>query len=38
MIASQNGHIEVIKELIKRGANINAKDKNKIRRNKERQH
>ena len=38
MCASENGHIEVIKELIKRGADINAKDDYKRRRDKEKQH
>ena len=38
MFASQNGYIEVVKELIERGANINSKDNNKRRRDKEWQH
>ncbi len=38
MIASQEGHIEIVKELINRGADINAKNKNKRRRDKEGQH
>ena len=38
MKASQNGHIEVVKELIERGANINAKNNFKRRRDKDGQH
>ena len=38
MKASINGHIEVVKELIERGADINAKNKDKRRRYKEIQH
>ena len=38
MKASYNGHIEIVKELIKRGADINAKNGYKRRRDKERQH
>ena len=38
MKASQEGHIEIVKELIERGADINAKDNNKRRRDKEIQH
>ena len=38
MKASQNGHIEVVKELMERGADINAKNKYKRRRNKEIRH
>ena len=37
MYVSFNGHIEIVKELIKRGADINAKNKNKRKRYKERQ-
>ena len=38
MKASANGHAEVVKELIERGADVNAKNKYKRRRDKERQH
>ena len=38
MNASENGHIEIVKELIERGADINTKDKDKRRRYKEKQH
>ena len=38
MRASENGHIEVVRELIKRGADINAKANNKRRRDKDIQH
>ncbi len=38
MYASENGYIEVVKELINRGADINAKNKNKRRRDEEVQH
>ena len=36
--ASYNGHIEIVKELINRGADINAKGYSKRRRNKNIQH
>ena len=38
MNASYNGHIEIVKELIERGADINAKSKYKRRRDKDIQH
>ena len=38
MWASANGHIEVVKELIERGADISAKDEDKRRRDKDIQH
>ena len=38
MCASANGHIEIVKELINRGADINAKNNSKRRRDKEIQH
>ena len=38
MFASKYGHIEIVKELIERGADINARNNNKRRRDKERQH
>ena len=38
MFQSQEGHIEIVKELIERGADINAKNNNERRRDKEGQH
>ena len=38
MKASEKGHIEIVKELINRGADINAKNNNIRRRDKEIQH
>ena len=38
ILASYNGHIEIVRELIERGADINAKDIFKRRRDKEKQH
>jgi len=38
MNASSNGHIEVVRELINRGADINAKGSDKRRRYKDGQH
>ena len=38
MYASQNEHIEIVKELIERGADVNAKDEYKRRRYKDGQH
>ena len=38
MKASFSGHIEIVKELIERGADINAKDKWKRTRDKDGQH
>ena len=38
MIGSYNGHIEVVRELINRGADINAKTDVKRRRDKKIQH
>ena len=38
MNASNNGHIEVVRELIERGADVDAKNINKRRRDKEGQH
>ena len=35
MKASANGHIEVVREMINRGADIKAKSKSKRRRDKE---
>ena len=38
MGACEKGHIEIVRELINRGADINAKDSYKRRRDKEGQH
>ena len=38
MNASENGHIEIVKELINRGADLNLKTNYKRRRDKEAQH
>ena len=38
MYASEEGHIEIVRELIKRGADVNAKTNGKRRRYKDGQH
>ena len=38
MFASKYGHIEIVKELIERGTDINAKNLNKRKRDKDIQH
>ena len=38
MKAIDNGHIEIVRELINRGADINAKTNNERRRDKDLQH
>ena len=38
MKASEKGHIEIVRELINRGADINAKTNDKRRRDKDGQH
>ena len=37
-MASRNGQIKIVRELIERGADVNAKDNNKIRKDMEVQH